>query len=269
MTLTVVDRSGRPQRTIPANRPWTPRFSPDARRVAYGAYGEGRSSSDLWVTDLATGTTQRLTDDGRDSNDPQWSSDGSTIAYSVDVPGGKDVFVQRAGGGQARVLASRDGAQYPNDWSRDGAALLVTEGATDNGYDIIVQPADGSVAQPYVATPANETAARISPDGHWIAYTSDKSGRPEVYIDSYPKPGKDVTVSLGGGIHPVWRGDGLEIYYWRDGELTAAQLKAGWGDTPPSVVARTRLFTAPYQDGINTMYDVSPDGQRFVIVGRR
>jgi serine/threonine-protein kinase len=267
--LAVVDRSGRAQRTIPANRPWTPRFSPDGRRVAYGAYGAGRSSSDVWVTDLGSGTTQRLTDDASDSNDPQWSPNGSMIAYSVSAPGGKDVFVQRAGGGQARVLATRDGEQFPNDWLRDGSALLVTEGASDNGYDIVVQPADGSAARVYLGTPANETAARISPDGHWIAYTSDKSGRAEVYIDSYPQPGKEIGVSLGAGVHPVWRGDGRELYYWQNGALMAAQLESGWGDKPPSVVARTRLFAASYQEAINTMYDVSPDGQRFVIVGRR
>ena len=69
----MVDRAGRPQRGIDAERPWTPRFSPDGRRVAYGAFGEGRGTSDLWVTDLDAGTTRRLTDDDADANDPQWS----------------------------------------------------------------------------------------------------------------------------------------------------------------------------------------------------
>jgi dipeptidyl aminopeptidase/acylaminoacyl peptidase len=269
IALTVVDRTGRTQRTIPANRPWTPRLSPDGKRLAYGAYGDGRSSSDLWVMDLATGTTQRLSDDDRDSNDPQWNPDGSLIAYSVDVPGGKDLFVQRAGGGQARVLASRDGMQFPSDWLRDGSALLVSEATPSNGYDIIVQPADGSPARPYATTPANETAARISPDGRWVAFTSDESGRAEVYLDSYPKPGRRVMVSLGGGVHPVWRGDGRELYYWQDGALVAAPLGSTWGDSPPSVTARTVLFRAPYLAALNTMYDVSADGNTFIIVGQR
>lgn len=268
-TLAIVDRTGRTQRTIPANRPWTPRLSPDGRRLAYGAFGDGRNTSDLWVIDLDAGTTQRITDDSQDSNDPQWSPNGSLLAYSVNAPGGKDVFVERAGGGQAHVLVSRAGTQFPSDWLRDGSALLVTDQTANNGSDILVQPADGSPARPYAATPANETAARISPDGHWVAYTSDESGRPEVYLDSYPKPGQRVTVSSGGGVHPVWRGDGRELYYWQGGGLVAAQLGSTWGSSAPAVTSRTVLFRAPYLVGLNTMYDVSADGNRFVIVGQR
>ena len=266
--LVVVDRAGRPQRAIAANNPWTPRISPDGRRVAYGAYGAGRGTSDLWVTDLDAGTTQRLTDDEADSNDPQWSPDGAIITYSANAPGGKDLVMQRLGSGDARVLASRDGTQFASDWLRDGSALLVTEEAGDNGHDILVQPVDGSTARPYAATPADETAARVSPDGRWVAYTSDESGRAEVYLDSYSWPGRRVRVSSGGGVHPVWRGDGRELYYWHDEVLVAVQLDAAWGDAPPRVGTRTELFRAPYHVGLNTMYDVSPDGERFVMVRR-
>ena len=267
--LVVVDRAGRPQRAIAANRPWTPRFSPDGRRVAYGAFGAGRSTSDVWVTDLEAGGTVRLTDDDSDSNDPQWSPDGTLLTYSAGAPGGKDLVVRRLGGGDAGVLASRDGTQFASDWLRDGSALLVTEEAGQGGHDILVQPIDGSPAWPYAATAADETAARVSPDGRWVAYTSDESGRAEVYLDAYPKPGWPLRISSGGGMHPVWRGDGRELYYWRDETLIAVQLGAAAGDAPPSVGARTELFRASYQAGQNTMYDVSPDGERFVIVRHR
>ena len=266
--LMVVDRAGRPQRAIAANNPWTPRFSPDGRRVAYGAFGAGRSTSDVWVTDLEAGTTQRLTDDEADSNDPQWSPDGAIVAYSASAPGGKDLVMRWVSGGEARVLASREGTQFASDWLRDGSALLVTEEAGDNGHDLLVQPVDGSAARPYAATPADETAARVSPDGRWVAYTSDESGRAEVYLDSYARPGWRVKVSSGGGVHPVWRGDGRELYYWRGEALIAVQLGAAAGDAPPTVGASSGLFRAPYQVGFNTMYDVSPDGERFVIVRR-
>ena len=264
--LVVVDRAGRPQRTITANRPWTPRFSPDGRRVAYGAFGTGRNTSDVWVTDLEGGKTQRLTDDDADNNDPQWSADGAKVSYSANAPGGKDLLVKRVGGGGSSVLARRDGMQYASDWVRDGRALLVTEQGGGNRGDILVQPADGSPARAYAATSADETAARVSRDGRWIAYTSDASGRPEVYLDSYPWPGRRVTVSLGGGTHPVWRGDGRELYYWNDGALIAVELGAPWGDAPPAVGKRSVLFRMPYVGGWNTGYDVSADGQRFVIV---
>jgi serine/threonine-protein kinase len=264
-SLTVVDRAGRPLQEIPANRPWTPRFSPDGRRVAYGAFGPGRESSDLWVTDLDARTTRRLTDDDADNNDPQWSSDGTALAYSASAPAGKDVMMRSIDGRKEYVLATRSGTQFPSDWLRDGS-LLVTEEAGPDRHDILVQPKDGSMARRYAATPADETAARSSPDGRWVAYTSDESGRAEVYLESYPQPGRRVTISSGGGVHPVWRGDGRELYYWRDGALVAVQLDAAKGDAPPAVGVQTVLFRAPYVVGLNTMYDVSSDGQRFVIV---
>ena len=263
--LIVVDRAGRVQRTITANRPWTPRFSPDGRWLAYGAFGAGRNTSDIWVTDLEGNTTRRLTDDDGDSNDPQWSADGASVSYSVNAPGGKDLLVQAVKGGEARVLARRDGMQFASDWLRDGSALLVTDDGGGQQHDILVQLVDGSKAWAYVATAADETAARISPDRRWVAYTSDASGQAEVYVDSYARPGRRVMVSLGGGIHPVWRGDGRELYYWKDGALMAVQLSAPWGDTPPTVEKRTELFRASYNAALNTMYDVSADGQRFVI----
>jgi tRNA A-37 threonylcarbamoyl transferase component Bud32 len=265
LSLDVVDRWGRPERAIAASRPWTPRFSPDGKLVAYGAFGSGRSTSDVWVTDLAAGTTRRLTDDGNDNNDPQWSTKGA-VAYSAAAPGGKDLVVRQTGDASPTILATRAGTQFPSDWLRDGSALLVTEEAGENKHDILVQPADGSEPWAYAATSADETAARVSPDGRWVAYTSDESGRAEVYLDSYPRPGRRIALSWDGGAHPVWRGDGRELYYWNDGALVAVQMGAPSGAAAPAVGARSVLFRARYYVGANTMYDVSPDGQRFVIV---
>jgi eukaryotic-like serine/threonine-protein kinase len=265
MSLTVVDRSGHTLRTIAADRPWTPRFSPDGRQVAYGAFGTSHTTSDLWVTDLDAGTTRRLTDDDGDSNDPQWSPDGLKVAYSVSADRGKDLFMRPVGAGEPSVLARREGTQFASDWLRDGSALLVTEEAGRNKHDILVQPVDGSAPREYAATSADETAARVSPDGRWVAYTSDESGRLEVYLDSYPRPRRRVAISSNGGAHPVWRGDGNELYYWNDGRLVAVRVDAKPGEMP-RVGASTVLFRASYYIGPNTMYDVSPDGQRFVIV---
>jgi Tol biopolymer transport system component len=143
--------------------------------------------------------------------------------------------------------------------------LLVTEEAGENRRDIIVQPVDGSAPWPYAATAADETAARVSPDGRWVAYTSDESGRSEIYLDSYPKPGRRVAISSKGGAHPVWRADGRELYYWNNGTLLAVGVELRASEVP-TVGAPSSLFRAPYYVGPNTMYDVSPNGKQFVII---
>ena len=269
LSLVVVDRSGRVVREVAANRPWTPRFAPDGRRIAYGAFGDGRSTSDIWITDLDGGTTRRLTNDDADSNDPQWSPDGGTLAYSVNAEGGKDIAEQWATGGGTRIVAARPGMQFPTDWLHDGSALLVSNDAGNNQLDILVQPTDGSAPRPYAATRAHEAAGRISPHTHWVAYTSNESGRDEVYVDSYPRPGYRAMVSQGGGIDPVWRGDGTELYYWRGDALVAVPIDGSRDGRPPILGAERVLFHSAYEHALNSMYDVSPNGERIVIVRRR
>ncbi len=155
-------------------------------------------------------------------------------------------------------ITPTDGAEMP-------LPAKTAEESGDNRHDIIVQPADGSAPWPYAATSADETGARISPDERWVAYTSDESGRSEVYLDAYPGPGRRVSVSSSGGAFPVWRADGRELYYWNDGRLVAVRIDAS-GTQMPVVGPPTVLFSAPYYAGPNTMYDVSPDGKQFVIV---
>jgi Tol biopolymer transport system component len=269
LSLVVVNRGGQVVREITANRPWTPRFSPDGRKIAYGAFAEGRGTSDIWITDLDGSAIQRLTDDDADSNDPQWSPDGGTVAYSVSAQGGKDVAEQSAAGGGAHIVASRPGTQFPTDWLHDGSALLVSEDAGDNHLTILVQPADGSAARPYAATRAQESAGRMSPHTHWVAYTSNESGRDEVYVDSYPRPGTPIMISRGGGVDPVWRSDGQELYYWRGDALVAVPIDGSRVDRPPVLGAERELFHLAYERALNSMYDVSPNGERIVIVRRR
>jgi Tol biopolymer transport system component len=270
LSLTITDREGRKQRVLPKPGIWTPRFSPDGRRVVHGGFAPGRDSSDLWVTDVASGTTQRLTSDGMDDNDATWSPDGRLIAYSAEAAGGKDVFVLPLEGGKARPLIRLSGIQWPTDWVRDGSALLFTNtevmGGRAGAQDIWVQPLDGTAARPYAATPARESGARASPDGRWVAYQSDESGRFEIYVQAYPTPAFKRLVSVGGGASPVWRGDGRELYYWRGDQLYAVSIAASRPGEAPAVRGTTLLFRAPYAGNPSANYDVSPDGKRFAIV---
>ena len=270
LQLSLTDREGRQQRVVAGRGAWAPRFSADGRRVVHGGFAPGREMSDLWVTDLESGAMQRLTTDGQDNNDAVWSPDGRSLAYSASAPGGKDIFVRPLDAGAARLLVGRPGVQWSTDWVPDGSALLFTHTEVTAGQegdqDIWVQPVDGTPAWPYLATSAHERAARISPDGRWVAYQSDETGRHEVYVQSYPRPGRKLLVSTGGGINPVWRGDGRELYYWQGDQLVAAQLGIGAANAPLSVRGRAALFRAPYAQSVLANYDVSPDGSRFVIV---
>jgi len=269
LKLALVDRAGRELQVIPARSPWAPRFSPDGRRVAYGANAPGRDSSDVWVTDVESGATERLTTDANDNNDPQWSPNGKLIAYSANAGDAKDLFIKGVESGSARVLTRRPGYQFSADWLRNDSAVLFIDvpltGQLAGNQSIWVQPMDGSEARPYVATEANEFGARASRDGQWVAYHSNESGRNEIYVDSYPTPRRPTLVSNRGGIHPAWRRDGKELYYWQGDQLVAVRLEAGAPDRPVAVRDRTLLFRAPYPGGVNAMYDVSPDGSRFII----
>jgi serine/threonine-protein kinase len=270
--LKVTDRTGRAQQVLPGRFPWSPRFSPDGRRVVYAAFPPGQESSDvwsggswrldLWVAELASGEMRRLTTAMTNTN-PVWSPDGRSIAYDAGVMGDMDLFVRPLDGDSARRLARRLGNQWAKDWTPDGSGVFF-EDARPTDLDLWIQPLDGGAARPYLTGPGNQEDARVSRDGRWVAYTSSATGHAEVYVQSYSTLGRTMIVSTGGGVAPVWRRDGQELYYWQGDQLIAARLEAGGGAGElPVVRGRTPLFRASV---INKLYDVSPDGTQFVIV---
>jgi dipeptidyl aminopeptidase/acylaminoacyl peptidase len=264
----VVDRGGQVVRELPAERPWTPRFSPDGGRVAYGAFRPGGDGSELWVADLRTGAAARLTDDGRDGNDPQWSPDGRRLAYSAAADGGKDVVVRAVDApGGADALAARGGDQFPTDWLPDGSAVLLTEQA-GGGLDVLVQPAGGGAARPYAATKARESGARVSPDGRWVAYGSDETGGGEGVRRRVPRarPAPARVGRRGRAPGVGTRRAHVVLLAGRPARGGARRTGGRWG--PPAVGAREVLFRAAYAGGVIAMYDVSPDGRRVVLVTR-
>jgi dipeptidyl aminopeptidase/acylaminoacyl peptidase len=266
-TLSIVDRAGQRLLALPGHRPWGPRFSPDGRRVAYAAVARDQTRSDIWIADLESGTTQRFTTDGNENDDAQWSPDGRVIVYSADAEGGKDMFQQRLDGGAPRPVLRRPGDQWPSDWSGIGNLLLFTEVKADVSMGVWVQPLDSGAPRAYVDEPSNEKGGRLSPNGKWVAYTSDETGQEEIYLQPFPTPGPRTVVSVGGGVDPVWRGDSQELYYFRGDQLIAVSLVPGAPGQPLIVRSRTPLFVTPYVHFANANYDVSPDGKRFVLLG--
>jgi serine/threonine-protein kinase len=237
-----------------------PRLSPDGGRVAVS------DGDNLWAYDLARLTRVRLTPEGGNATRPIWMPDGSRLTFRALYAADFDVYRTFADGSGAREqLLVRPGGQWPDAWSPDGRALVFNEIDQFGGRDLWVLPAEGRPA-PLLSTRASERGARFSPDGRWIVYVSNESGRDEVYLQPYPGPGGKVAVSVNGGSEPVWSPAGNELFYREKDRLIAVSVRIA--PTIEIGVPRT-LFEGDYahDPGPNTPnYDVFPDGRRFVMM---
>ncbi len=241
-----------------------PRLSPDGRRLAIAVGSSDRR--DVWLFDLSSQTMTRLTSDCTSNDRPEWSPDGKRVIY-------------RSEHGTRTAIWWR-----PADLSAEGTALIggptvdVFEGVMSPDMKNVVYQLDTSGADiyyralagdttPHVVsnTKALEVMPRLSPDGRWVAFSTDESGREEVVVQPFPGPGGRVQVSAGGGTEPVWSGDGKRLFYRGDGRLMAARLATGDGF---AVAARDTLFADSYQYAPNphANYDVMADGTHFVFL---
>ena len=156
--------------------------------------------SNIWIYDLTRETLARLTFGTTGSLNPAWTPDSKRVAFQAGSP--SNLFGQLADGSwKAERLAAREYRDAPNSWSPDGKVLAFTETSPITAMDIMILPSDGK-ARPFLQTPFNEGAARFSPDGHWLAYVSDESGRYEIYVQPYPGPGEKWQVSTDGARSP-------------------------------------------------------------------
>jgi Tol biopolymer transport system component len=237
-------------------------ISPNGRQLA-GDWG-----SEISVMDLATGVANQLTFPPSRSQNPIWSSDGQYIAYNK--IGG--IFQRLANGaGPEELLVASDTLVVPKSWSPDGRFLLYTQINAVTGADLLAIPLHGS-RKPFVLaqTPATEDQGQFSPDGRWVAYTSNESGESEIYIIPFPPSpgGGRWMVSRGGGVMPRWRRNGRELFYISpDSKMMAVRV-----DTAPTFHASNpeALFQTDIVDtGIRSgpmSWDLMPDGKRFLII---
>ena len=246
-----------------------PSLSPDGRRAA--VVSNERGSLDIWVHDLTRSTKTRLTFEDKVVGSPTWSPSGQEIAYHRDGgPAGHIVRRAADGTGEAFVLVESDaeGVLYP-DWSRDGRYLVYYERNVETQRDIryIEFRSDGDAVESatFLGSPANERHPKLSPDGRFLAYTSDESGRDEIYVRPFPGGEGKWQASTNGGTQPRWRGDGRELYYSETGTImaVAVSIEGAFALGRPQ-----RLFVTP---GLTSTtgswnYDVSADGQRFLTI---
>jgi Tol biopolymer transport system component len=238
-----------------------PVLSPDGTRAVVAAFADG--NIDLWLHDIVRDVRQRLTSDPFFDTSPVWSGDGKRIAFASNRSGKYDLYQLIPGSGTPEELIYHsDENKFPVSWSGDGRFLLYSVRGVSR--EIWALPMDGAGKRtpvPVLQTPANESAAVLSPDSRWIAYVSDESGAAEVYVQRFmggPVTGMKVLVSKGGGSSPRWRGDGRELLYLGPrGALTSVPVTPGetFVQGAPQV-----LFSMTSTIG----WAVAADGKRFL-----
>lgn len=268
-TLTWFDRSGLARETLsapPSCR--NPEMSPVGRRVAVECLDPAANTRALWVLDTPAGRPARLTTGAADDSDPIWSPDARWIVFSRGRDGGRDLYRRQAtGAGQDEPLLRTPRTKYPSSWSRDGKFILFTSREEKTGWDIWLFPLEGGSPVPVVSTHAVEIEPQFSPDGRWLAYTSDESGRLEVFVRPFGAAGGPWLISTAGGSDPRWRNDGLELYYLSpDRALMAVSVGAGaqFEASGPNRLFQARM-SGPLGLGVRFNYAVGPGGRRFLI----
>ena len=262
------DRSGRKLLVIgqPHELVFDLALSPDGLLVA--AVGIENGNADIWIHDANRLIATRLTFDGALEHRPVWSPAGDQVAFSSNRQGNNDIFVRPAdGSGEAKALVATRWPEFVSDWSSDGRYILYHRNDPKTGHDLwYLQRKDdnsGYEPVPFLQTPFRELAANLSPDGHFVAYVSDESGRYEVYVQRFPGGGGKQQVSSNGGGQPRWRRDGKELFYVARRTLLAVDVT-----TMPnfSMGSPRELFESEGLDSPTVQYyDVSADGQRFIL----
>ena len=263
-----MDRSGKELDTLgdPADYQ-DPDFSPTGDRLAFDITDIRGGKSDIWIRDLSRGVNSRFTFDPVNAFAGVWSPRGDYIVYTSDREGAFAIYQKAtSGSGEEKLLLKSDVIVVPISFSPDGRFLAYQRQDPKTNWDILLLPMTGE-AKPVVlrATPFRDVVPRFSPDGRFIAYVSNESGRNEVYVQSYPGPGRTWQISTAGGGDPQWRRDGKELYYRAlDQKLMAVEIRVGDELEPglPQVLFQTRVSTGL----ASTKYVPDRTGQNFLFV---
>lgn len=257
---------------LPTKAYLSPRISPDGRQIVVWTQGD----RNIWVHDIARGTLMKLTSEGRNAR-AIWTPDGKGVVYGSATAGNENLFLKPAdGNGTAKQLTDSANDLYAATWSTDQALILVEyRGGSNNDIMVMSRSGDRQL-RPVVQTRFNDAYPDLSPDGHWLAYSSDESNPAEVYVQPYPGPGVRQQVSANGGTGPAWSHDGHELFYMSrpafGGQAILTKMMA-----VPVTLHPTLAFGTPHQlfegrygatAGIRS-YDVTADGKRFLIVQQK
>ena len=269
--LSWLDRSGKPIVQVASTGKWgPPRISPDGTRAVAAKLGKDEKNADLFMIDQAGNSTQFTTGPAHKGS-PVWSPDGSRIAYFNNLAGNYDLYISPAGDGtKLEPLLRTAEAKYPTDWSHDGKFLLFGVLTAGSKSDVWAMSLPDRKTGPLLDTIYSEGYAALSPDGKWMAFQTDETGRNQVYVQPFDgisrgtkRRYEDISTDTGGGL-PRWRADGRELFYMTNtGRMMSVKVSANpleFEHDPPQALFQTR----PVPNTWN-LYDVSPDGQRFLV----
>jgi Tol biopolymer transport system component/predicted Ser/Thr protein kinase len=264
--LVWVDQEGK-EKAIPAKEfPFfCPRLSPpDGQRIAYSTYDR---EYNIWVYDLIKGTNSSLTSEGR-AVYPIWTPDGKRLLFSWNRSLVNNLFWQHYDGSSPMErFTTSEFNQYPGSWSADGKTVAFVEARPDTAYDIAMLDVPSRRVTQFLNSQFNEQFPEFSPDGRWIAYSSNESKRDEVYVTPFPGADMKSQVSSEGGIQPLWAKNGKQLFYrWQD-QVWVVDVKTdgGFATSKPHMLFEKSGYSS---SGINRSYDLSLDGQRFLMVKR-
>jgi len=272
--LVWVDRSGTETLVTQEKREYaSPRISPDGKRVLFSMRQTGGSSG-VVIYDLEQDSFSRLAVEATAAGSAIWTQDGKWITFRAVMDGPLSIYRQLTDrSAPPEQLATLPDAvnKQPTSWSPDGRVLILNGGTqNNNAWDIfILNREENEEPQPFITTSGHECCARFSPDGQWLAYVSDERGRNQVYIRPYPGPGDKFLVSeeREGGGEPVWSPDGTELFYRSGNQMmvVSIQTKPSFRAGRPGV-----LFEGSHRATNRPLgfqyYDISPDGQRFLMI---
>jgi Tol biopolymer transport system component len=273
--LTWASRDRPPDVAVPHVSAPTFDISPEGARIAIGR--DDTTPGSIWVHDFTRKTAAPETF-GDFACCPAWSPDGRRIAFASTREGPPGVYLLTAGTRQDLRLTPPDQVSYPLDWSRDGRFLVYgVNGAANRGDIWAISTSGDQIRRALVSTPADEWEAALSPDGRWLAYRSDESGRPEIYVVRFPDGGDRTPISTSGGVTPQWSPDGRTLYFKQQGGIMSVAIAPGErleasAPTLAFAIAASDgetggLRSHPYAQG----YAVAPDGRLLlnVIVERQ
>jgi hypothetical protein len=271
--LASFDRTGRSLGVLgEAANYYSVEISPDGAHAAGGIHEQINTfQGDVWLYDLKGNGRTRLTFDAANTTPRAiWAPDSRRVVYAVNSSQSSGTLFQKAsdGAGDEQAVLKDNVIKNLSSWSPDGRFLLyiAVPGSPTTGNDLWVLPLFGDrKPYPYLQTRFNEWGGRFSPDGRWVAYDSNESGRTEVYVAAFPGAGGKRQISTDGGANPRWRRDGKELFYLAPNNTLMAAAVNSQGASF-EVASVTALFETRRSGNTDFPYDVSADGQRFLII---